>query len=329
MDVLVTGCAGFIGSAVCRSFLSQGHSVLGADNMDDNYDAVLKRWRLKQLEGQSGFAWRETDIRDRASVTSLFADRKLVAVINLAARAGVRQSLERPWDYYETNVRGVLNLLDACRNNPGVRLIQASTSSVYAGNEGQFSEDARADRPLSPYAASKKAAEELCHTYHRLYGIDVTVLRFFTVYGPAGRPDMSIFRFIRWIVEGEPLVLYGDGSQSRDFTFVDDVARAVVAAAGSASGYSVINIGSDRPADMMRVIRTIESQTGRKAVIERRSAHPADQRATWADITRARRLLGWEPKVSLEEGIKQSVDWYMANRSWARLVQLQESPSAP
>lgn len=325
----MTGCAGFIGSAVCRLLLAQGHAVLGADNVDDNYDPVLKRWRLKQLEGQPGFAWRETDIRDRASVTSLFAGRKFDAVINLAARAGVRQSLERPWDYYETNVRGVLNILDACRNNPGVRLVQASTSSVYAGNEGQFSEDDRTDRPLSPYAASKKAAEELCYSYHRLYGIDVTVLRFFTVYGPAGRPDMSIFRFIRWTVEGEPLVLYGDGSQSRDFTFVDDVARAVAAAAGRTSGYSVINVGSDRPADMMRVIRTIESQVGKKAVIERRPAHPADQRATWADITLARRLLGWEPGVSLEEGIKQSVDWYQANRSWARLVQLQESPSAP
>jgi len=247
-------------------------------------------------------------------------DRTPAAIINLAARAGVRQSIENPWVYYETNVVGTLNLLELCREFGVQKLVLASTSSLYGhGNPMPFREDASTDGPLSPYAASKKAAEALCYTYHYLYGLDVTILRYFTVYGPAGRPDMSLFRFIQWISEGRPVLVYGDGRQSRDFTYIDDIARGTIAAL-KPMRFEVINLGSDRPTVLMDAIRLIEELVEKKADIAYAPRHPADVQATWADISKAEQLLGWRPQSTFRAGAEATVRWYQANREWAMRV---------
>ncbi len=255
----MTGCAGFIASRVSEMLLEAGHAVVGVDNLNDAYDPRLKHWRLARLQGRKGFQFHQLDISDLDAVTALFKadalalDDKTIdekpysAVVNLAARAGVRQSLENPWAYYQANCIGTLNLLEACRTFAVKKFLLASTSSLYGRhNRIPFHEDDDTNRPLSPYAASKKAAETLAYNYHYLYGLDISILRYFTVYGPAGRPDMSIFRFIRRIAEGEPIVVFGDGSQSRDFTFIDDIARGTIAAL-KPLGYEIINLGGDRP----------------------------------------------------------------------------------
>lgn len=321
MRILVTGCAGFIGSRVTEALIRGGHEVVGVDNLNDAYDRRLKEWRLARLRELSGLSWHSLDILEQDALRQLLRSHPVEAVMNLAARAGVRHSLVDPWIYYATNVTGTLNLLELCRELAIQRFVLASTSSLYAGNEGAFREDLPTDRPLSPYAASKKAAETLCYSYHRLFGIDVAVLRYFTVYGPAGRPDMSIFRFIRWIAAGEPVIVYGDGRQQRDFTYVEDVAAATSLAL-AVRGYEVVNVGSDRPASLQHVIALLEKRIGRKAVLEHRPPHPADVAATWADIGKARRLLGWEPRTTLEDGLDAAVSWYEENRSLASRVTL-------
>ncbi len=320
---LVTGCAGFIASGVCRCLLEAGHEVLGIDSLNDAYDPRLKHWRLNQLSVHANFMFAQIDITDRAALAGVFAgDRPFGGVMNLAARAGVRQSVTNPWVYQSTNVEGTLNLLDLCQRHGTRRFILASTSSLYGGhNAVPFREDADVTRPLSPYAASKLGAEALAYTYHHLFGLHVTALRFFTVYGPAGRPDMSVFRFVRNISEGDPIVVFGDGSQERDFTYVDDIARGVCAAL-KLEGYHTINLGSDRPAKLRAMIDMISGMVGREPKIEYRPAHPADVPATWADITRARTELDWSPKVSFEAGLQAAVDWYQAERSWAKELSL-------
>jgi nucleoside-diphosphate-sugar epimerase len=319
---LVTGCAGFIGWKVCEFLLQDGHSVIGVDNLNDAYDVRLKHWRLGQIKNHPNFTFHRDDICDLESLRSLFEETakggSWSAVINLAARAGVRQSVENPWVYYETNVTGTLNLLELCREFGVKKFVQASTSSLYgARNPRPFREDADTDGPLSPYAASKKAAETMCYTYHYLYGLDVTVLRYFTVYGPAGRPDMSLFRFVQWISEGRRVIVYGDGQQSRDFTYVDDIARGTIAALRPL-GYEVINLGSDEPIVIMDAIRLVEELVGKKAVIEHQPRHPADVLATWADIGKAERLLNWRPQFPFGEGVARLVAWYQENREWAK-----------
>jgi nucleoside-diphosphate-sugar epimerase len=243
-------------------------------------------------------------------------------VINLAARAGVRQSVENPWVYVDTNVTGTLNLLELCREFEVKKFVLASTSSLYGENNPlPFSEEASTDRPLSPYAASKKGAESLCHSYHHLYGIDVTIFRFFTVYGPAGRPDMSAFRFVQWISEGKPVTVYGDGKQSsRDYTYLEDIARGVIAGLKPLE-YEVINLGSDSPIVLIDTIRLIEELVGRKAELSHQPFHPADVRATWANIQKAEELLGWRPQVRFRQGITALVEWYQTNREWAKHIQ--------
>ena len=320
---LVTGVAGFIASRVAEFLLADGHSVVGVDNLNDAYDVRLKEWRLAQLEGQPQFEFHRLDIAERAQLAALWDEvdgRTFGGVINLAARAGVRQSLQDPWIYFETNVTGTLNLLELCRATGVSKFVLASTSSLYgAQNPTPFREDANTDGPLSPYAASKKAAEALCYTYHHLYGLDVTALRYFTVYGPAGRPDMAMFRFVQWIHEARPVTIYGDGQQSRDFTYLDDIARGTVAALRPL-GYEVINLGSDQPVLLMDAIRLVERLVGRKAQLEFQPHHPADILATWADVGKAERLLGWRSRVSFEDGVRRLVDWYRENRGWARDV---------
>jgi nucleoside-diphosphate-sugar epimerase len=232
----------------------------------------------------------------------------------------VRASVKDPWVFYETNVSGTLNLLEMCRRNGVRKFILASTSSIYGANPPlPTPETSESDHPLQPYAASKKAAEVLCHAYHSLYGLDVTVVRYFTVYGPAGRPDMSMFRFTKWISEGEPVQLYGDGEQSRGFTYLDDIARGTIAAL-QPHGYEIINLGGHEVITMNGLIALLEELTGRKAILERLPPNPADMRTNWADVTKARTLLGWEPQVGLRDGVQRLVDWYIAERQWARNV---------
>ena len=319
-NYLVTGSAGFIGSKVTELLLAQGHSVTGIDNINDAYDQRLKQWRLGQLQGKPGFTFHQMDICHREGMRQIFHP-GFDAVINLAARAGVRQSVENPWVYIDTNVTGTLNLLELCREFGIGKFVLASTSSLYgANNPRPFREDANTNGPLSPYAASKKAAEVLCYTYHYLYGIDVTIPRYFTVYGPAGRPDMSLFRFVQWIAKGRPVTVYGDGKQSRDFTYVDDIARGTIAALKPV-GYEVVNLGSDRPAVLMDTIRLVAQKLEEKAKIDYKPAHAADVPATWADISKARSLLMWQPETSLDQGIQQLVDWYQQNEKWAREIE--------
>jgi len=316
-NYLVTGCAGFIASKVTELLLSQGHEVTGIDNINNAYDPRLKHWRLDQIKGNAGFTFHRLDICDRDRLKNVF-NQGFDAVINLAARAGVRQSVENPWVYFETNVTGTLNLLDLCRKHEVGKFVLASTSSLYGANNPQpFQEDANTNGPLSPYAASKKAAEVLCYTYHYLYGIDITIPRYFTVYGPAGRPDMSLFRFVQWISKGVPVTVFGDGQQSRDFTYVDDIARGTVAALKPV-GYEVVNLGSDRPAVLMDTIKTLEQMLEEKANIEFQPAHAADVLATWANISKAKSMLEWQPQTTLNQGIQNLVDWYQANESWAK-----------
>ncbi len=317
MNYLVTGCAGFIGSKVCERLGADGHTVLGVDNLNTAYDVRLKQWRLSRLGALPGFSFRQLDVSDRNALEAI-PQRPIDAVINLAARAGVRQSLEDPWVYLTTNVTGTLNLLELCRARGIKKFVLASTSSVYgSGTPRPFREDASTDLPLSPYAASKKAAEVLSSTYHALYGLDVSVLRYFTVFGPAGRPDMSLFRFVKWVAEREPVIVYGDGTQERDFTYVDDGAAGTVAAL-KPLGFEIINLGSDRPVVLREALQLVEELVGAKARVVHRPRIAADVQATWADITKARRLLGWTPRYAFRDGVAELVRWYVENRTWAR-----------
>jgi nucleoside-diphosphate-sugar epimerase len=242
-------------------------------------------------------------------------------VINLAARAGVRSSLTDPWVYVDTNTIGTLNLLELCRRKGIKKFVLASTSSLYAEvSEPPFSETDDTDHPLQPYAASKKGAESLAHAYHHLYDIDVTVLRYFTVYGPAGRPDMVMFRFCQWIAEGKPVVINGDGEQSRGFTYLDDIARGTIQALKPV-GFATINLGGHEVITIKTLIEMLEQRIGKRAQVTHAPFHPADVRTNQADVTRAAKILGWKPQINLEEGVTRLVDWYMQEREWASQVE--------
>ncbi len=320
--VLLTGAAGFIGYKTAELLLKNGYQVVGVDNMNHYYDPKLKEYRLQMLKGHRNFTFYRLDIENLEALRVLFQDHPFDAVINLAARAGVRYSIENPFVYLSTNATGTLNLLELMREFGVKKFVLASTSSLYAGQPMPFKEDLPVNTPISPYAASKKAAEVMAYTYHYLYGIDVTVLRYFTVYGPAGRPDMSIFRFIKWMDEDSPIEVYGDGTQSRDFTYVDDIARGTVRALEVATGYEIINLGGNQPHSLNRVIELIEENLGKKAKIVNRPFHKADLKATWADIEKAKRILDWSPQVPLEEGIRRTVQWHIENRDLVRSVSL-------
>ncbi|MCH7785896.1 MAG: GDP-mannose 4,6-dehydratase [Chloroflexi bacterium] len=318
MSILVTGCAGFIASNVCRLLLEEGHTIHGVDNLNDAYDVRLKHWRLEQLESNPNFHFHNMDISDYPAMLSLFEADTYSSVINLGARAGVRYSVEDPWIYYQANTIGTLNLLELCRKFEVGKFVLSSTSSAYGADTPRpFNEDSNTSKPLSPYAASKMAAETLTYTYHHLYGIDCTVLRYFTVYGPAGRPDMVMFIFIQAIAEGRPITVFGDGRQERDFTYVDDIARGTVAALKPV-GYEIINLGSDNPVVLADVITMMEDCLEKKAKIEYAPMHAADVLATWANVDKAENLLGWKAQMSIEEGVRRTVDWYTQNREWAK-----------
>jgi len=319
-NYLVTGAAGFIASRVSELLIEAGHTVTGIDNLNDAYDVRMKEYRLAKLDKLDGFKFLKLDISswDSLSGSTWNNDHQFDAVINLAARAGVRTSVEDPWVYVDTNMTGTLNLLELSQRKGIPKFILASTSSIYGLNAPlPTPETADSSKPLQAYAASKKGAEAMTHAYHHLYGIDATVVRFFTVYGPAGRPDMSIFRFIRWVTEGEALRLNGDGTQSRGFTYIDDIARGVIQALKPV-GYEVINLGGHEVITMNDLIAMIETRVGRKAIVNHHPFHSADMKANQADVSKAGALLGWEPSVSLEEGITRSIDWYNQNREWAK-----------
>jgi nucleoside-diphosphate-sugar epimerase len=281
--------------------------------MNDYYDVRLKEERVEALGRFGAFTFRKEDIEDLGALEALAAEYRFDAVVNLAARAGVRYSMDNPFIYMSTNAMGTLNLLDLCRKRGIGKFVLASTSSLYAGQEMPFSETLAVNTPISPYAASKKAAEAMSYSYHYLYGIDVTVVRYFTVYGPSGRPDMSVYRFIKWIDEGTPLEVFGDGSQSRDFTYVDDIAEGTVRALRPL-GFEVINLGGSEPHRLDEMIGLVEKYTGKKARIDNKPFHKADIMATWADTGKAERLLGWKATVGLEEGIRRSVEWWRSRK---------------
>ncbi|MGB9710252.1 MAG: SDR family NAD(P)-dependent oxidoreductase [Thermodesulfovibrio sp.] len=320
--IFVTGAAGFIGWATCRLLLNQGFTVIGIDNVNDYYDPKIKELRLQDLRKFQNFIFYKADIEDFEILKNIFKTHKIDAVINLAARAGVRASVENPWGYLQTNVAGTINLLECMKEHEIKKFILASTSSVYGDTEKMpFKVSDATDKPLAPYPASKKAAELFCYSYHYLYGINTIIPRYFTVYGPFGRPDMSIFRFIKKIDSEEPITVYGDGKQKRDFTFVEDIAEATVACL-NLEGYKILNLGNDRPVELIYVINLIEEVLQKKAKIQWQPRHPADIYATWADISEAKQYIGWSPKVSIEEGIQITVDWFKKNRELLKDIKI-------
>jgi UDP-glucuronate 4-epimerase len=316
--ILVTGAAGFIGSHTAQGLLERGDRVVGLDNLNDYYDPARKRANLAELAALPGaserFTFIQGDIRDRALVDQLFAKHQLTGIAHLAAMAGVRVSVEDPWLYYDVNLTGTLNLLDAASRHGKPNFVLASTSSAY-GNTKQvpFIETDSADRPLAPYPASKRAAELLGHSYHHMQGIDFTALRFFTVYGPRGRPDMMAYKLLDAMRLGQPMPLYNGGQMYRDWTFVTDIVQGVMAATDRRLGYEVINIGRGEPVLLADFVKSLEQLAGRTAPVQSEPMMRADISYTYADIGKARQLLGYEPRVSVSEGVQRFYDWYCQN----------------
>jgi nucleoside-diphosphate-sugar epimerase len=316
---LVTGAAGFIGSRTAELLVRDGHTVIGIDNMNDAYDVRMKQHRLAGLEKLSGFRFRRIDISAERDLEQLRVER-FDAILHLAARAGVRASVENPRLFYETNLMGTLNLLELCRRTGINKFLLASTSSIYGSNpQYPTPETASSSEPLQPYAASKKAAEVLAHSYHYLYGTDVSIVRYFTVYGPAGRPDLAMFRFCQWINEDRPVRVNGNGEQSRGFTYLDDIARGTILALRPL-GYEVINLGGHEVITINSLIALLEELIGKKANVQYGPPNLADMFMNWADVSKAGKLLGWEPQVGLREGASKLVEWYTAEKSWAREI---------
>ncbi|RBW49760.1 NAD-dependent epimerase [Marinobacter sp. F3R11] len=329
MRILVTGTAGFIGAQLAHRLLERGDEVIGVDNLNDYYDVSLKEARLARLTGNPGFVEVREDIADREVMADIFSEYRPERVVHLAAQAGVRYSLENPDAYVDANLVGFMNILEGCRHNDVKHLVYASSSSVYGANEAMpFSVHDNVDHPLSLYAASKKANELMAHTYSHLYGLPTTGLRFFTVYGPWGRPDMALFIFTKKILAGEPIDVFNHGSHKRDFTYIDDIVEGVVRTldqvavpnkdwSGAApdpgtskAPYRIYNIGSNNPVELSRFIEIIEKQTGKKARKNLLPMQPGDVPATYANIDDLIRDVGYTPKTSVEEGIANFVDWY-------------------
>lgn len=327
--ILVTGAAGFIGFHVAGRLLERGEEVVGLDNLNDYYDPALKEARLERLRSFERFSFVKMDLSDATSIGELFATRKPRRVVHLAAQAGVRYSLINPQAYVDSNVSGFLNMLEGCRHNPVEHLVFASTSSVYGANTRQpFSEHDSVDHPLSFYAATKKANELMAHTYAHLFAVPCTGLRFFTVYGPWGRPDMALFKFTRGILAGEAIPVYNRGEMIRDFTYVDDIAEGVVRVldvppdgdpqwngadpdpATSRAPYRIFNIGNNRPVPLMQYIAALERALGRKAKIDLQPMQPGDVPSTMADVTELQEATGYRPSTSVEEGVARFVTWY-------------------
>ena len=329
MKYLVTGAAGFIGFYVSQRLLAAGHSVVGIDNLNDYYDVSLKLARLAQLENKDGFEFIKLDLADREGMAALFAGQRFERVIHLAAQAGVRYSIENPLAYADSNLVGFVNILEGCRHNKVGHLLYASSSSVYGLNKKQpFSTDDSVDHPVSLYAATKKANELMAHTYSHLYGLPTTGLRFFTVYGPWGRPDMALFKFTKAMLEGQSIDVYNHGEMRRDFTYIDDIAEAIVrlqdvipqsdpnwtveqgSPASSSAPYCVYNIGNNNPVKLMAYISALEKALGLEAVKNMLPMQPGDVHETSADTQPLSQAIGFAPETSVEQGVQKFVDWY-------------------
>ena len=309
MHVVVTGAAGFIGSHLCEALLARGCRVTGIDNFDAFYDPWIKRANIAACEAHEQFRLIEADIRDEQAM-GIALGRGPNAIVHLAARAGVRPSIEQPVLYQDVNVRGTCVLLEAARQAGVRRFIFGSSSSVYGNAEKvPFSESDNVDCPISPYAATKKAGELLAYTYHHLYDVNVTCLRFFTVYGPRQRPDLAIHKFARLILAGRPVPMFGDGGMMRDYTYVDDIVAGVIAALERADGYRIYNLGNSSPVGLRELIELIQQAVGRKAVVERLPEQPGDVQRTFADISRARAELGFEPRTDFRTGLANFAAW--------------------
>ncbi len=318
--ILITGVAGFIGSHVARKFLEEGFEVVGIDNLDPYYPKDYKLLRLKDILRNPKFEFYEVDLEDKRKLKEVFKVGKISGILHIGAKAGVRASIQDPGSYIRANVIGTLNLLDLMVEFAIKKILMASTSSIYAGHKPPFVEDMRTDTPISPYAVSKKAAENLLYTYHHLYGLDAWVLRYFTVYGPAGRPDMSVFKIFYCAYSGEEFPVFGDGKQRRSFTFIDDVVEGTFLAYRSIKGFDVINIGNDKDESLMKVIDMVEEITGKKVKVKFFDFNRADIAETKADISKARRILGWEPKTDIYEGLKRTAGWFEEN--WEKIREI-------
>jgi UDP-glucuronate 4-epimerase len=329
MKVLVTGVAGFIGSQTAKALLDRGDEVIGVDNLSSYYDVNLKLVRLSLLEGRGNFHFLKVDLADRGAIERVFADHRPERLINLAAQAGVRYGLENPHSYADSNLLGFLNILEGCRNYNIEHLVFASSSSVYGANTRMpYSVHDNVDHPLSLYAATKKANELMAHSYSHLFGLPVTGLRFFTVYGPWGRPDMALFSFTRKIFAGEPIDVFNFGKHQRDFTYIDDIVEGVIKTldkvatpnpawngaepdpATSTAPYRLYNIGNNQPVELMYFIECLEEAVGRKALKNMLPAQPGDVPRTFADVEALVADIGFQPKTSIEEGIRRFVAWY-------------------
>ena len=308
--ILITGAAGFIGSSLADQLLTQNIPVIGLDNFCDFYDPAIKHRNITNALKQPHYQIIEADLRDRAAISKAIATHKPQAIIHLAAMAGVRPSIERPDLYTEVNLNGTVNLLDAAIAHDVEKFLFASSSSVYGNNEkAPFAESDRVDHPISPYAATKKAGELICHSYHHLNELPITCLRFFTVFGPRQRPDLAINKFLKLVSSGQPIPVFGDGSTSRDYTFVGDIVNGIAQSLEHCNSYHIYNLGGDHPVTLSELIATIEKVVGKSAIIDRKPMQPGDVNRTWADLTKARKELGYAPSTSLLEGITKQWDW--------------------
>jgi UDP-glucuronate 4-epimerase len=314
--VLVTGAAGFIGSHLAEQLVHQGYRVLGLDNFDDFYPPAIKYENIRTLEAEEGFRIIEGDIRDADLLNRIFTEHDITLVAHLAARAGVRPSIQQPLLYDDLNIRGTINLLEASRTSGVKQFVFASSSSVYGLNtKVPFDENDRVDRPTSPYAASKAAAELYCRTYHHLYGLPVTVLRLFTVYGPRQRPEMAIHQFTRVIDSGEEITVFGDGTSKRDYTYVSDIVDGIIRALTYENrGFEIFNLGDSRPVALDYLVSLIEEALGKKARIRKLPMPPGDMPVTYAGISKARTIIAYQPKISIEEGVSLFIQWYLTNK---------------
>lgn len=311
MSILVTGAAGFIGFHLCKKLLGNGASVIGYDNVNDYYDPSLKEARLKILQESKQFTFYRADLCDLKTLETVFINHNIERVCNLAAQAGVRYSLINPFAYQKSNLEGFLNILELSKRHNVENFVYASSSSVYGNNKKlPFSVTDNVDHPISLYAASKKANELIAHTYSHLYNLPTTGLRFFTVYGPYGRPDMALFIFTKKILAGEPIDVFNNGNMRRDFTYVDDIVTGIIASLNTISVYEIFNLGNHRSENLMDFIHLIEENLGKKAVINFRPIQPGDVPETFADIDHTRQILGFSPVTEIKEGIKKFIDWY-------------------
>ena len=316
MNILVTGAAGFIGSHVCEYFIKRGHHIIGIDNFDSFYPANFKSLNLSELEVSSQFQFYKEDIRNHDSLNSIFSKNQVDIVIHLAAKAGVRPSIESITEYYDVNVNGTVSLLESMRIHKVKKLLFASSSSVYGNNfKVPFSESDIVDNPISPYASTKKSGELLCHVYSHLYQFDITCLRFFTVYGPRQRPDLAIHKFTRLIYEDKPIPFYGDGNTSRDYTYIDDIVNGVSCALNNLGGYRIYNLGESTVINLNKLVYTIEKFVGKKAVFNRLPLQQGDVNSTYADVSKAKEEIGYNPQYDFETGIKKFVEWYNNNKA--------------